>query len=124
MAMMEMLRAYAAVSVNRICANEIEFGGVKMKPGDKILLPTPLAGRDPEQYDQPNEIRFDRGATNITFGFGIHQCLGLYLAQREMLFALKEMLSSIPQFRLADGFQVPFRVGSIMQVASLELTWN
>ncbi|MDB5686139.1 MAG: hypothetical protein JWR77_728, partial [Rhizorhabdus sp.] len=104
--MMEMLRAYAAVSSNRICANDVQVAGIRMMAGDKVLLPTPLAARDPEQYNDPNRIIFDRGASNITFGFGIHRCLGVYLAQREILFALEEMLSTIPQFRVADGFRI------------------
>jgi cytochrome P450 len=123
-AMNEMLRAYAAVSVARVCAKEVEISGVRMLPGDKILLPTPMAARDPEFYDRPNEVLFDRNLSNITFGYGIHRCLGVYLAQREMLFALQEMLSSIPQFRLADGFQTPFRLGNIIQVGKLDLTWD
>ncbi len=122
-AMMEMLRAYATVSSQRICANDIEVAGVKMKAGDRVLLPTPLAARDPEQFDNPNEIRFDRNASNITFGFGIHRCLGVYLAQREIQFALEEMLSTVPQFEVRQGFQIPFRVGSVVQTAGLELVW-
>src|SRR3546814_9796931 len=80
--MMEMLRAYSATSHQRICANDVQVAGVQLKAGDRVLLPIALAGRDPEQYEHPNEIRFDRNASNMTFGFGIHRCLGVYLAQR------------------------------------------
>ena len=122
-AMMELLRAYAGTSHQRICSKDIEIGGVLIKAGDRVSLQIALAARDPEQYDNPGEIRFDRGATSLTFGFGAHRCLGVYLAQREILFALEEMLSTIPPFRLADGFKVPFRVGSVIQASSLEIVW-
>src|SRR3546814_12281040 len=95
-----MLRAYSATSHQRICANDAQVAGVQLKAGDRVLLPIALAGRDPEQYEHPNEIRFDRNAPNMTFGFGIHRYLGVYLAQREILLAQAEMLSTVPQFRL------------------------
>jgi cytochrome P450 len=122
-AMMELLRAYAATSHQRICAKDVEIGGVQIKAGDRVVVSMSLAGRDPDMYEKPNEIRFDRNASNITFGWGIHRCLGVYLAQREILFALEEMLSTVPQFRLEEGFTIPFRVGSVIQASSLPFVW-
>jgi len=122
-AMMELLRAYGATNHQRICAKDVEIGGVQMKAGDKVLVSMSLASRDPEMYDAPNEIRFDRNASNLTFGWGIHRCLGVYLAQRELLFALEEMLATIPQFRLQEGFTIPYRVGSVIQASSIPLVW-
>lgn len=122
-AMMEMLRAYGATPHQRTCSKDVEIGGVQLKAGDRVVLLTGLAGRDPEMYENPNEIRFDRDAPNVTFGAGAHRCLGVYLAQREILFALEEMLSAVPQFRLRDGFVTPIRVGSVIQASSLEIIW-
>jgi cytochrome P450 len=122
-AMMELLRAYAATSHQRICAQDVEIGGVLIKAGDRVVVSMSLAGRDPDMYDDPNTIRFDRNASNLTFGWGIHRCLGVYLAQRELLFAMEEMLSTVPQFRLEGGFNIPFRVGSVIQASSLPFVW-
>jgi cytochrome P450 len=122
-AMMELLRAYSATSHQRICAKDVVIGGVQIKAGDRVVVSMSLAGRDPDMYDEPNEIRFDRNASNLTFGWGIHRCLGVYLAQRELLFAMEEMLSTVPQFRLEEGFVIPFRVGSVIQASSLPLEW-
>ena len=122
-AMMEMLRAYSATSHQRICSNDVEIAGVRIKAGDRLLVPLPLAGRDPEMYESPNEIRFGRNATVLTFGFGIHRCLGVYLAQREIQFALQEMLSSVPTFRVRKDFRIPFRVGGVIHTWSLEIEW-
>jgi cytochrome P450 len=112
------------VSNARICSKEIEIAGVTLKPGDKVLLPTPLAARDPEEYDEPNAIRFDRGGQNITFGYGIHRCLGIHLAQREIQTALEQMLSSLPEFRIEPGARIPFRTGSILQLNELPIVWG
>lgn len=122
-AMMELLRAYGTTNHQRICAKDVEVNGVRMKAGDRVLISMSLASRDPEMYDEPNEIRFDRNASNLTFGWGIHRCLGVYLAQRELLFALEEMLATIPQFRVEEDFTIPYRVGSVIQASSLPLVW-
>ncbi len=123
-AMNELLRAFAATSHHRTCAREIEIGGVLMKPGDKILLPNPVGNRDPEEYDRPNEIVFDRGSTNLTFGFGIHSCLGRHLARREVEVALEEVLAALPEFRIAPGAKIPFLVGAVIHAAEIPIVWN
>jgi cytochrome P450 len=123
-ALEELLRAYAAVTTNRIVDREIEIGGVKMQPGDKVAMATPLAARDPEAYDKPNEVRFDRRPAHLTFGFGPHRCLGVHLARRELQVALQEVLTAIPEFHIRDGFNVPFYVGNILHVESLPLVWK
>jgi len=122
-AMMELLRAYGTTTHQRICSNDVELCGVQIRAGDKVAVSPALAGRDPEAYENPGEIRFDRNAPLLTFGYGIHRCLGVYLAQREMLFALEEVLAALPPFRLRDGFAIPYRTGGVMQAAALEIEW-
>src|SRR5208283_1259649 len=55
----ELLRAYAAVTTFRICAKPFELKGVTFLPGDKVAMATPLGGRDPGEYDHPNEVKLD-----------------------------------------------------------------
>jgi cytochrome P450 len=123
-AMNELLRAYAATSHQRIVAKDIELGGATLKVGDKVLLANPLANRDPEQYDNPNEVRFDRTGTNLTFGSGVHSCLGRHLARREIQIALEEVLSALPQFRLDAKGKLLFRIGSVIHAAQVPIVWN
>ncbi|MDB5701355.1 MAG: hypothetical protein JWL66_1554 [Sphingomonadales bacterium] len=120
----EMLRAYGAVTNSRICAKEIQIGDVRMLPGDRAVMCTPLASRDPDSCENPNEIRFDRRATHLTFGWGDHRCLGAHLARRELLIATEEMLSAIPEFAIEPGFEVPFFLGSILHIPELRLKWK
>jgi cytochrome P450 len=119
----ELLRAYAAVSTARICRNPYTLGGYTFMPGDYISMSTPLAGRDPEEYESPNEIRLDRKPTHVTLGYGIHRCLGQHLARRELQIAMQEFLSEIPTFGLKPGFKVPFYVGNIVHAEELQLVW-
>ncbi|WP_336971120.1 cytochrome P450 [Sphingobium aromaticiconvertens] len=120
----ELLRAYAAVSTNRICSKPYEIDGQTMMPGDYVIMSTPLAGRDPEAYDAPNEVRLGRKPTHVTLGHGIHRCLGQHLARRELQTAIEEFLKAIPRFSIEPGFKTPFFLGNVIHVPVLPLTWN
>jgi cytochrome P450 len=120
----ELLRAYAAVSTHRICYKEYTIDGHTIMPGDNVVMSTPLAGRDPEAYDAPNEIRLDRRPTHVTLGFAIHRCLGQHLARRELQTAIEEFLKAVPTFKVKKGFDVPFFLGNVIQTPELQLTWH
>ena len=124
LAIEEMLRGYAAVTTFRTVTRETEFRGIKMLPGDKVAMSTALTGHDPDAWENPEEILFDRKPSHLTFGSATHRCLGMHLARRELLLALQEMLASLPSFRLDPSQQVPFWMGSIIQVRSLPLIWE
>jgi len=119
----EFLRAYPAVTTARLCRNPYTLGDVTFMPGDYIAMSTPLAGRDPEFYDAPQEVRLDRKPSHMTLGFGIHRCLGQHLARRELQIALQEFLAAIPPFRVAPDFRVPFFLGNVIHVDELQLRW-
>lgn len=119
----EMMRAYAAVTTFRTCTKETEIGGVKMMPGDKVAMSTTLAGRDPEEFPEPDAIRFDRNPRHVSFGFGPHMCVGMHLARREMRIAIEEFLKRIPQFSVEAGHTVEYHLGMIQPV-KLPLVWG
>ena len=118
----EMMRAYAAVTTFRTCTRETEFYGVKMMPGDKVAMSTTLAGRDPQEFPEPGEVRFDRNPRHVSFGFGPHMCVGMHLAKREMRIAIEEFVNRIPQFGLRPGHAVEYHLGMIQPV-TLPLVW-
>lgn len=118
----EMLRAYAAVSTFRTVANQVEVGGVTMMPGDKVIMSTTLAGRDPAAWPNPAVVNFSRKPQHVSFATGPHLCLGLHLARRELTFAMTRFLKDVPQFRLAPGAETEFHLGMIQPLA-LPLVW-
>jgi len=120
----ELLRAFAPVTSFRICAKEMEIHGQKIMPGEYVAVSTPMAGRDPTYYDAPQEIRFDRKPAHMSLGGGIHKCLGMHLARLELQIAVEEFVKMLPEFRIKDGFEVPYFVGNIMHVPDLHLQWN
>jgi len=120
----EMMRFYASVATSRECIKETTLKGVTIKPGDKVLLPTFLAGHDPEAYDDPEKVIIDRNARHVSFGYGPHLCIGMHLARREMRIALEEFLSEIPEFRLAPDADITYYLAAIVQPVELPLIWQ
>lgn len=118
----EMLRAYAAVSTFRTVANKVEVKGLTMMPGDKVIMSTTLAGRDPAAWTNPTVVDFNRKPQHVSFATGPHLCLGLHLARRELTFAMQRFLAEIPQFSLAPDAQPEFHLGQI-QILELQLVW-
>ena len=118
----EMMRAYAAVTTFRTCTKETEFGGVKMMPGDKVMMSTTLAGRDPEEFPNPEQVSFDRKPRLLSWGFGPHMCVGMHLAKREMRIAIEEFVNRIPEFSVKPAHQIEYHLGMIQPV-TLPLVW-
>jgi cytochrome P450 len=120
----ELMRAYAAVTTFRTCVKPVKLSGVQLMPGDKIAMPTTVVNRDPEAFDEPNEVRLDRNPRHVAFGNGIHRCVGAALARRELIIAQEEFLKAIPQFRIAPDAKILTSLGNVMQPDRLPLTWD
>ena len=120
----ELMRAYPAVTTFRTCKKEVTIGGITFQPGDKIAMPTSLAGRDPEEYEDANKVVLGRKTRYLSFGCGPHLCVGMHLARREMRIALEEFLAAIPEFRVQDDYTVKTHTGGILQPEKLPLVWG
>lgn len=119
----ELMRAYPAVTTFRTCIKTTQYKGITFMPGDKIAMCTTLSGRDPEEYENANIIRFDRKPRHNSFGYGPHLCVGFHLARREMRIAMEEFLRLIPEFSLQEDYTVEYHLGMIQPV-SLPLRWK
>ena len=115
----EFLRAYAPVNVVRrvtdgVAADGGPIEGVEMTPGDTVLMSFPIACRDPELFDRPDEVVIDRERNrHAAFGLGIHRCLGSNLARLEMNLAVECWLEHVPEFRLDPDSAVTWSEGQI-----------
>ncbi|KXW79024.1 hypothetical protein JL15_02870 [Mycolicibacterium phlei DSM 43071] len=99
----EYLRAFPIVVTGRKATTDTEIAGVPVKAGQTVMLPLQAAGRDPEQYADPETVDFDRKVTrHVAFGVGPHRCLGAHLARVELKVALQEWHKRIPNYRLAN----------------------
>ena len=98
----ELLRYEAPSPVQgRLVTRDVEFYGQPVPEGSKLLLLTGSAGRDERRYEDPD--RFDihrRGDGHLSFGFGIHYCLGAALARLEGRIGLEETLARFPDWEV------------------------
>lgn len=120
----ECMRAYASVTTFRVCVKETEIRGVKIMPGDKIAMSTSISGRDPNEYDRPNEVILDRKPRHVSWGYGPHMCVGMHLAKREMRIAMEEFLAIIPEFQIAPGAKLRYHLGGMIQPETVPLVWK
>lgn len=93
----------------RMAAQDTELGGVSIKAGDWMLFGITAANHDPQVFRDPR--RFDPRRDNrdlISFGRGVHFCLGMHLARRELETALQIVLKRFPAIRLTPGKPVEF----------------
>jgi cytochrome P450 len=121
----EMLRAFPIVLSGRLVTRDIDFHGVKMKAGDRITLPTMLAGRDDSEFDGPDKVDFAREkVAHITFAAGPHRCVGSHLARRELRIALEAWLNRVPAFRIKPGDKPITNSTGLFGVSYLPLVWD
>jgi cytochrome P450 len=75
--------------------------GKTIRPGDHLMMAYPSANRDDEAFEQPFSFIADRNPNrHVGFGFGIHACIGMYLAKIEMVIFFRELLARVDQIAL------------------------
>ncbi|MCW2879206.1 MAG: putative cytochrome [Sphaerisporangium sp.] len=100
----ELLRYLTIVHLGpvRTALEDAEVEGYAIKAGQSVVLALSAANRDPERFDAPDKLDITRQATgHVSFGHGIHQCLGQQLARIEMRIGYPALLRRFPHLRLA-----------------------
>jgi cytochrome P450 len=87
----------------RYAYERVDFGnGVIVNEGESIGLLLGMANHDPKAFDQPNTFIPGRpDQKNVSFGAGIHFCIGAPLARLELQTSLKVLFDKIPKLQLA-----------------------
>jgi cytochrome P450 len=89
----------------RYATEDFEIGGVKIAKGDPILIDFAGIGRDPaihgDTADEFDPMREDK--TNLSFGHGVHYCLGARLAKHAWMIGIPELFRRFPEMQLAVG---------------------
>lgn len=120
----ELLRRHAIANFGRMVKNDMDYGGMPMRAGDLVLMPTALYNLDERRFPDPMTVDFKRAdKAHFNFGGGIHRCLGLQLARLELRVMLEEWLERIPVFRIADGERIRATSGRINAMSYLPLSW-
>ena len=94
--------------MRRTAAVDTELGGKQIKAGDKVLMWYVSANRDEEVVEKPNEFIIDRlnGRHHMSFGFGIHRCMGNRLAEMQLRVLWEEITK---RFRMIEVVGEPVR---------------
>jgi cytochrome P450 len=86
--------------IARLVTQPVELGGMAIPAGATLQLCLPAANRDPARFEDPATIRLDRtGTPHVSFGNGVHRCVGAPLARRVVAAALRTLMNSLPGFR-------------------------
>lgn len=96
----EFLRLDGPACIFRQVLNPITIGGADLEPGQIVGLIHQITNRDPRRFPYPDNFIIGREAANrhLTFGIGIHHCLGAFLAHAETVAMVEKFLARIPEF--------------------------
>lgn len=100
----EFLRFSTSVqAVHRVATVDTEIAGVPVSKGDTIRVMLASANRDSSMFDNAESFVLDRpnARRHLGMGFGIHSCLGIWLAKLETQLAVSTLVTRYPQMRLA-----------------------
>jgi len=90
----------------RTATQDVTFGDTTIKAGDHVLVTLSIANRDPQRFPHPDRLDLTRDSyQNVSFGHGIHHCLGAPLAAVELRVALTALFRRMPGMRLAVPFE-------------------
>ena len=98
--------------MRRTATEDFEFGGKTIRQGERVVMWYVSGNRDDEVIENPNAYVIDRARprTHMSFGFGIHRCVGNRLAELQLTIIWEEILKRFPVVELVDE---PTRTHSI-----------
>ncbi|QVI21556.1 cytochrome P450 [Nocardia tengchongensis] len=102
------------------CDVDFDFDHERIPSGSLVLLSLAGANHDPDVFPDPNrfDVTRDNAAEHLSFGSGIHGCLGARLARLEGTVALRALFDRYPNLRL-DGPPVPHPLRNLHAYASM-----
>jgi cytochrome P450 PksS len=104
LAVEEFLRFVSPVQFTkpRFVTKDVELGGVRLKQGERIMVMLAAANMDPEANTEPETLNLARKPNrHLSFGTGIHFCLGHQLARIEGKCALEALFNRWPRLEIA-----------------------
>lgn len=106
---------------------DAEVGGVAIPQGSELLLLMGSANRDEERFENGDDFDISRGNAreHLSFGFGIHYCVGNMLAKLQTKIVLEEVARLAPFLTLVSPDDIEFRENISFRVPeAIPVTWN
>ena len=101
----EMIRWQTPVAhMRRTAKEDFELGGKTIKAGDKVVMWYVSGNRDETVIDDPEAFIVDRARPrqHVAFGFGIHRCVGMRLAEMQLRIVWEEILKRFPTIEIVE----------------------
>lgn len=118
----ELLRYDAISHIGRIVRQAVTLNDVDLQPGDRVYVLTDSAGRDDSAFPDPDRVDLARQRNrHLTWGAGIHRCLGIHFARLMMRVEVEEFHRACPRYAVMTGTTVKRRLTHIPAVVGLSL---
>ena len=104
-------------SWRRVAQEDTEIGGIKIPKGTHVFLSLASANHDEAEFPNPKtfDIHRENASRNISFGRGIHFCLGARLAQTEVRIAVETLSRNVPTLDLVSDRQLNYTANLTMR---------
>jgi cytochrome P450 family 142 subfamily A polypeptide 1 len=114
----EMLRWVSPIkNMNRTVTRDVEFGGQRLRGGEKVLVLYESANFDDTHFDEPERFDVERSPNDhLAFGFGSHFCLGASLARLEVATMVERLLRRLPDLEVATQDPLPRFMSTIQEL--------
>jgi hypothetical protein len=123
----EVLRTAGSIFAwRRTAEKDGVVNGVAIPEGSKLLLVMGSANRDPQMFENPDKFDIERenARNHLSFGFGIHYCIGNLLGKLQTRVALEELTKKLPGLQLKDTAPLTFGDNLSFRVpTSVPVTW-
>ena len=98
--------------MRRIAKQDVELGGQQIKAGDKVVMWYVSGNRDDTVFDDPHRLIIDRhnARQHVSFGYGIHRCMGNRLAEMQLKILWEEIQA---RFKFVELMDEPERSQSV-----------
>lgn len=95
--------------MRRTATRDVELGGKTIRKGDKVVMWYISGNRDDTAIERPDEFIIDRDQPrrHLSFGFGIHRCVGNRLAELQLKILWEEIIKRFPEINVLDVERVP-----------------
>jgi len=111
----------------RVTTEDVQIGGVTIPAGEQVIPLYGTANRDPSVFSDPDRFDVTRdAASHLSFGAGVHHCLGAQLARVELQEAFRGLMGRLPGLRLAvPASELEFKPGmAIHSLRELPVLWD
>jgi cytochrome P450 len=88
--------------MSRVATRDVELGGKTIKKGERVVMWYISGNRDETMIDNPNDFIIDRERPrqHMSFGFGIHRCVGNRVAEMQLTIIWEEILKRFPEIKV------------------------